>query len=1146
MLKKFFHKKSLNKGRWAGHSITNKPQYNSSPSDISKKSEQRTDWSNSPDVQTFFGREKELATLYNWLTDKKVHIVNIIGMGGIGKSSLTLRLCKGLSTNDVQSSVTNNFSLADEYDCIVWKDLLDGPLLSEILIDTIQYVSNFMYGLSVDNEWEISKLINLLLVCFKRKRCLLILDNVETILQSGEQIFPGEYRQEYRNYEQMFLAIGKSSHQSCLILNSREKPHGIAKMETDFSDAIRTYDLKGLDIDACKKIFQAIGNFEGIDMEWKQVNQIYNGNPLALKLLALHISEVYFGNIGDFLGSKQILFGEINELVKWHIERMSAKQLEVLFWMALFREPITFTELKSGILDYQSQAEVASTLYSLMTRIPIEKMMKTKKFFLQPVIIEYLLSMLIEGVIKDIIENHFSFIHNYALFHPKIKESVRELHKKVLVNPINQRLIGYYKSAYKYEEALRKTIINTRNTFSQQKNYVAGNIIGLLSEMNNCISDYNFSNLSICGVDLQNITLHNINFSDSTIEECRFRQTFGPISSVAISRDGNYIAANEATGIIHVWRTSDNQIVHNLIGHVSWIFGLTFSSDGNYLASGGEDKTVRLWNLDNCTSIVLGRHNNSVWALTFSWDDKYLASGSEDGTIKIFEVVTGQCIHTISAHTEKVFSVSFSHDNRYLLSASSNGSVKLWEVNNNFCLMKVVDQSNTTVRCAVYNTEDSVITSCDWNGKIKFLTASDDKIIPLKTFDCNEPLHFISYHPNAPFIAASGESGKIYIWNYLTNSLERILNKHSGEVWKIEFSGDGRYLISGGYDGVLIIWDVESWTCESLLCGYIDWIQDVAISPDDTTLACSNGDMTLNIWDIDNSRLIHRFIAHSGWAFSVEYNPNGKYVASGSDDLKIKLWNPQRWKSPPQILSNHKKWIQAVAFTPDGGYLASADDDGVLLIWDIELKDIVYTLSGHSSGVWSVAFSHDGNLLASADESGAIILWDWKKEKIKNIFKGHSDRIHEVCFDILSSSLYSCSEDFSVRKWSITSGDDEILYTHGNWVMAVITTKDDKYIFSGDKNGYMIRYNKQTKSVMKWRAHGAGIWTIVMTNNDNYVISAGEDGKVKIWDKENLTLAKTLQRPKPYDGLDISRVKGLPEAQLETLKQLGAKKYGFT
>lgn len=71
MLKHIFHKKFLNKSRWAGHSVTNKPPYNSSPSDISKKNEQRTDWANSPDVQTFFGREKELATLYNWLTDKK-------------------------------------------------------------------------------------------------------------------------------------------------------------------------------------------------------------------------------------------------------------------------------------------------------------------------------------------------------------------------------------------------------------------------------------------------------------------------------------------------------------------------------------------------------------------------------------------------------------------------------------------------------------------------------------------------------------------------------------------------------------------------------------------------------------------------------------------------------------------------------------------------------------------------------------------------------------------------------------------------------------------------------------------------------------------------------------------------------------------
>lgn len=1094
------------------------------------------DWGNSPDIQHFFGRVYDIKTTCELLTNGKCRLLSIIGMKGMGKSSLSLRVCKGLSDN----SDEDEFCIKSSYEYIMWLDMLNAPSLSEVLVDVVGFVSNYQENL---NNLDTNKLISTLLQHFKSKKCLIVLDNFESVLQSGEQDVSGQYIKGYENYESFFSTIGRTEHKSCVLINSREQPHGFSMMVKSSGGMVNTHKLLPLDTASCRKIFEIIDDFEGTDEDWEKIATTYNGNPFALQLLARHISEIYFGCISEFLHSNNILFGEINELIKWHVDRLSNRQLETFLWMAIYREPVSCAEIQSRVLGLESRNEVPTTIQSLMERLPIERIVKTRKFSLQPILIEFATKLLIDRFVTDLQEHSFLYLGNYALFPTNTKESVQEMLRNVLLTPINQNLINALGGQQNYEQSLITTLDVARQVFQQKKNYVAGNIINLLSQIKDTICNYNFSNLSISEANLQNISLHQVNFDNSTIDNCKFRQTFGPISSVTISSDGNYVAANEATGKIHIWRTLDDQIVHNLSGHISWIFGLTFSHDNKLLASGGEDKTVRLWDLENNAATVLGAHKKSVWTIAFSSDDKMLASGGGDCCIMIFDTATHQCIKSFKAHTDEVFSVAFSSDNSILISASTSNEICLWDVKNHFSLIKKLNGHHATVRCVSYNENNSHIASCDWQGKIIIWDAKTFYPIIENTLNQGEPLHYISHHPTYPIIAACSEKGSIYIWNYVTNTIEKKLNKHHGEVWKVEFSSDGRYLVSGGYDGTLIIWDVESWTCKSILRGYIDWIQDISITPDDKMLACSNGDLTINVWDVESAKNLCSFPAHSGWIFSLKFSPNGELLASASDDLTIKLWKTSGWNSfPPLIFTHHKKWIQDITFSKDGKYLVSGDYSGQLLIWDVENKTIQCELIEHDNGIWAVTLSSDGTILASAGEDSNIILWSWAERKPLTKLLGHTDRIHELCFNTKSNYLYSCSEDCKVIQWEISLNSGIELYTHTSWAMAMALTADDKYIFSGDKEGYIIRYNLLTKEKNMFKAHDLGIWAIEVFHNDRFIVSAGEDGYLKIWDKESLVLVKTLSKTKPYEGLKICNISGLTVAQTETLIQLGAIK----
>ena len=175
-------------------------------------------------MDVFFGRTPELATLKQWILKDRCRLVAIVGIGGIGKTDLSLKLAKGIQ---------------EEFEYVIWRRLLNPPSVEKILADLIEFLSNQQEIKLPDGiDAQISRLLHYL----KEHRCLLILDNAEAILQGGERA--RQYREGYEGYGQLFQTIGESDHQSCLLVTSREKPENILEGERM---PVRVYDLRGLD-----------------------------------------------------------------------------------------------------------------------------------------------------------------------------------------------------------------------------------------------------------------------------------------------------------------------------------------------------------------------------------------------------------------------------------------------------------------------------------------------------------------------------------------------------------------------------------------------------------------------------------------------------------------------------------------------------------------------------------------------------------------------------------------------------------------------------------------------------------------------------------------------------------------------------------
>ena len=336
-----------------------------------------TDWGEAPDPPLFLGRGDELALLERWIVGTEssgarptgcCRIVEVLGIGGVGKTSLAVELAKRLHS---------------QFEAVIWRSLRDAPPPDEALadIERVLFLREAI-DLSESNPRRISRLVEYL----RHHRCLLVLDNLEAILDLGE------YRAGYEGYGQLIERMAKCQHQSCLVLTSREKPKALAKFE-GASLPVHCLFLSGLPLAAVKEIFRAKGDFFGSESAWHHLNAHYGGNPLALEIVATAIQELFAGNVEAFWQQGKGVLGEIGDLLEQQFNRLSAGEREILDWLAINREPVSVKQLAAEIVLPDS-GQLLDSLSLLRGRSLIETI--GDRFTVQPFVSEYITDKLVQ------------------------------------------------------------------------------------------------------------------------------------------------------------------------------------------------------------------------------------------------------------------------------------------------------------------------------------------------------------------------------------------------------------------------------------------------------------------------------------------------------------------------------------------------------------------------------------------------------------------------------------------------------------------------------------------------------------------------------------------------------------------------------
>ncbi len=292
-----------------------------------------------------------------------------------------------------------------------------------------------------------------------------------------------------------------------------------------------------------------------------------------------------------------------------------------------------------------------------------------------------------------------------------------------------------------------------------------------------------------------------------------------------------------------------------LTGHTGPVDSVVFSPDGSTLASGSDDRTIRLWNANTEQHIrPLTGHTSSVYTVSFNPDGQTLASGGYY-TIRLWDVETGNELRTLTEEKGLVNSVVFSPNGLILASGLRYFIIYLWDV--------------------------------ETGAELRPLTGHTSYF------------NSVVFSPDGLILASGNRDNTIRLWDVETGNELRTLTGHTDWVNSVAFSPDGQTLASGGGQWVRLgdlgdytirLWDVEIGTEIRTLVGHTDRVNSVVFSPDGQILASGSADNTIRLWDVETGNELRTLTGHTDWVNSVAFSPDGTLLASGSADNTIRLW----------------------------------------------------------------------------------------------------------------------------------------------------------------------------------------------------------------------------------------------------------------
>ena len=1088
------------------------------------------DWGDAPESPSFYGRESELALLTDWLLEQPCRVVSMLGMGGIGKSAL---------------AVTLMHRVADQFDAVIWRSLRDAPPCEPLLDELLRILAGEPLTIVLDS---LERRLTLLFEYLRTRRVLLVLDNLESIMDGAEG--SGRMLSAYEGYGRLLRRAAETNHRSCLLLTSREKTMELAPLEGGRTP-VRSIHLGRLGSNACDLL---LGENEvtGSTAERERLFERYGGNPLALKIVAPTIADLFGGEIAAFLAQGELIFGSVRYLLQEQFARLSAAEESIMLWLAILREPVTVPQLANALVHPLPGAQLLEALEALRGRSLIERGQVKGCFTLQSVVLEYATTRLIEAAVSEIERGRLQLLIDHGLALANGKEYIRQAQVRLIVTPVLARLHASLPEPAALQTRLLDLLESLRGQSDEFQGYAPANLLALLRALRGDLSGLDLHQLSIRNVDLRGVNLHDTNLAEATLRDAVFTMVSDTISVMAFSRNGTYWAGGDRQGQVQTWLYTKRRLHLTWRAHHSVVTTLAFSPDEQRLATGSWDGVIKLWNAASGALLWTSPAVDAIMGLAFSPDGRALASSGTDGQIRIWDVASGALLQTLNEHTGPVFCVAWSPHGEFLVSAGHDARIHLWETavadapGVKHTPAQTLDGHSRPVRGVAFSPDGRTLASASWDGTVKLWEVAAGTL--RETVPVSSRLSGLVWSPDGRYLASGELDRAFWVWDVEQHKQRTTFYGTMAPVRALAFSPNSSALSTADEDGGMQTLDMTTGQCIRNWQGFACTVSDVAWSPSSARIASGGGDKLVTIWDAAQHVPLHLLRGHKAIIWGVSWSPDGRWLASCSEDNTIRIWDVARAASERVLTDSALVDAQlfATAWSPDGERLAVATHRQGVLVYDMHTR--TFQRVGRSDvppRIRRVEWSPDTKYLASSGEGGHILVWNSGDYSLCTTLEGHRGMVDALAWSPdgtrLASGSWGHGSDqlfiWDTQSWKrIRAFDDP-----NELVFGVAWSADGKRLVSAGSDGTLRWWNPQSgECILSQQGHEGPVQSLRASPDGRHLASCGDDGAIQIWEMENGDHITTLRRDRPYERLNITGIKGLTDAQKLTLKMMGA------
>jgi WD40 repeat protein/transcriptional regulator with XRE-family HTH domain len=1138
----------------------------------------RQDWGEAPDLGSFHGRAQELATLTSWTLSDRCRVVALLGLGGIGKTALAARLAQ---------------DLASQFACLFWRSLRNALPFEEWLRGAAGFLSDQQQTTLPESlDARLAVLLDLL----RAQRCLLVLDNWETVLAPGAPELG--YRTGYEGYGTLLRRLGEARHESLLLLTSREQPPELGLL-AGAQAAVRVLQVGRLGEAESQALLQDRG-LSGGSTSWGVLVERYGGNPLALRLVGATIADLFDGDISAFLAEGATVTGGIRRLLEEQVGRLSPLEQELLTWLSIEREPIGFGDLVGDLGPGVARAQVVEAVAALRHRSLLEPVVAASfpttsvggaggSWTLQPVVLEYVTDRLGMAVAAEIADAQPTLLVSHALLKATAKDYVRHSQERLIAQPLLERLRATGGSAAA-ERRLVELLEAWRGRPAGDQGYGPGNVVNLLRLARGDLRGLDLSHLSLRQAYLAEVEAQDASLAGAHLAEAVLGEAFDYPTSVALSANGAYLAAGTSTGEVRLWRVADRALLLAVPGHSGMVLGVALSGDGRLLASGSFDGMVKLWEVPSGRLMAtMSGHSGRVWGVALSADGRLVASGSLDGTVRLWTAPSGNLTATLQSHTGEVSDVALSEDGHILAGGSFEGTVRLWAAPSGQLLATLQGHGGPVNRVAL-SQDGQLVASGGVDGTVRLWEASSGR--GRATLQAHRgAVRGVALSGDGWLLASGGWDGTLKLWEAASGRLLATVQGHGDMVYDVAISRDGRLVASASEDETVKLWEAlpgdpragasSAGRLVATLKGHTSAVTSVALSADGRLAACGSYDGTIRLWGTGSGRLLATLRGHRGAVWGVALSADGRLVASGSQDTTVRLWEAPSGRLLA-ILEGHTGGIRDVALSADGHIVASASEDATANLWLTPLAGsltgdesvgvgqpdrLLATLQGDSIAVRAVALSADGRLVATGSEDWTAKLWEAPSGRLLATLRGHTGGVRHMAFSGDGRLVVTGSFDETARLWEAPSG--RLLATvqgHTDSVNGVALSADGGLMATGGADGMVKlwevshgdqgqesgdpapnpegarpgRVGAMDRPLATLQGHTGLVVGVALSGDGGLLASGSIDGTVRLWETGTGICLRTLRVERRYERLDITGLTGVTEAQRTALLALGA------